>query len=73
MKEELEKWLQEFVENKRSKGIDCKITPYRMGKSSRYMFEVNGELRNIENYLTMAELLHYKRLINGQKNKLDIK
>ena len=73
MNEELKNWLQDFINKKQQQGINCKLTSYKTTKSNKFLFEVNGELRNIENYFTIAELSQYKKLINGQKNNFNIK
>jgi len=59
----LEKWLVKFLKEKNQQGIKCNITLYMRGKTKRYMFHVDGELRNIENYLTADELAQYKELL----------
>jgi hypothetical protein len=60
---ELENWLVRFLKIKNHQGIKCRIIPYKSGKIVKYMFQVNEDLRNIENYLTPDELTHYKSLI----------
>lgn len=60
---ELENWLIGFLKVKNHQGIKCRIIPYKSGKVVKYMFQVNENLRNIENYLTPEELVHYKALV----------
>ncbi|MDN3547357.1 hypothetical protein [Mucilaginibacter aquaedulcis] len=62
----LEKWLVNFLKVKNRQGIKCKITLYMRGKTKRYMFHVDGELRNIENYLTAAEVVQYRELLKSE-------
>jgi len=62
----LEKWLVKFLKEKNQQGIRCKITLYMRGKTKRYMFHVDGELRNIENYLTPYQLAQYKELLKSE-------
>jgi hypothetical protein len=59
---ELENWLIRFLKAKNHQGVKCRIIPYRSGKVIKYMFQVNEDLRNIENYLSPDELIHYKAL-----------
>ena len=59
---ELENWLIRFLKAKNHQGVRCRIIPYKSGKVIKYMFQVNEDLRNIENYLTPDELAHYKSL-----------
>ncbi|MEN0054021.1 MAG: hypothetical protein AAGC65_10140 [Mucilaginibacter sp.] len=61
----LERWLVKFLREKNRQGLKCKITLYMRGKTKRYMFHIDGELRNIENYLTADELMEYKELLKG--------
>ena len=62
----LERWLVKFLREKNRRGLKCKITLYMRGKTKRYMFHIDGELRNIENYLTADELIEYKELLKGE-------
>lgn len=52
--------------------MDCKLTPYKTGKLRKYMFEVNGELRNIENYFTKDELQNYKSLHHAKRSAIGL-
>ncbi|MEN0054209.1 MAG: hypothetical protein AAGC65_11095 [Mucilaginibacter sp.] len=72
MNEQLERWLQAFIQTKRRQGMDCKLTPYKTGKLRKYMFEVNGELRNIENYFTKDELQNYKSLHHAKRSAIGL-
>jgi hypothetical protein len=62
----LERWLVKFLKDRNRQGVKCKITLYMRGKTKRYMFHVDGELRNIENYLTADELAEYRELLKSE-------
>jgi len=62
---DLEKWFAEILKVKNKPGLRCEISSYMKGKKKKYMFLVNGEIRNIENYLELEELTQYHKLTSG--------
>jgi hypothetical protein len=60
---ELEQWLIQVLQEKNKQGVKCRIESYVRGSKKKYMFLVNGEPRNIENYLQPEELSQYRLLI----------
>jgi hypothetical protein len=59
---DIEKWLVKILRKKNQQGINCEVTPYNRGSKKKYMFFVNGELRNIENFLQPDEIIQYRIL-----------
>jgi len=63
---DIEKWLIKILRKKNQQGINCEISPYHRGNKKKYMFFVNGEPRNIENFLQPEEIIQY-RLLQQEK------
>jgi predicted transcriptional regulator len=66
---ELEKWFIKILTEKNEQGIRCEISSYLKGNQKKYMFLVEGELRNIERYLQPEELIQYRLLISKKPVK----
>jgi hypothetical protein len=59
---DIEKWLVKILREKNQQGIKCEISPYTQGSKKKYMFFINGQLRNIENFLQPEEIVDYRLL-----------
>jgi hypothetical protein len=59
---DLEKWYSKVLKEKNKQGLKCEISSYVRGRKKKYMFLVNGEPRNIENYLQPEEIVQLRTL-----------